>query len=273
MSDDIGAALLGLGLGTFGFFRGFRHLRNKRLVENIPTSRCRSVAMGLCEIAGRAAGAATIPSFIGQIPSYVTKIEIERYQKSGKSSRWVTVHKEQLGIPFYVEDDTGRVKVDPAGAELDIRADIEKFKSQGDGILAALNKAFEIDLGKLLGKQDRPAHQVRVPVANLEASFRSFCNSRGVGFRGPIRFSEWNLSPGDPVYVLGTADEYRSAEEPELRVIIRRGRHHPWYFIAESSEKEVLSRLGTKSALYVWGGAALAVASLGWLVYRLGWMM
>lgn len=271
MSDDIGAALVGFGLGTFGFFRGFRHLRNKRLVENIPTSKCRSVAMGLCELSGRAVGTATIPSFIGQIPSFVTKIEIERYQKSGKSSRWVTVHREQLGIPFYIEDDTGRVKVDPTGAELDIRPDIERFQARGDGLLSALNATFNVDLGKIFGKRDLPAHTPRLPAADLPTSFRRFCNSRGVGFRGPMRFTEWNLSPGDPVYVLGTAAEHRSADEPEVRVIIRHSPHHRWYFLAEASEKEVLSRLSRNAALFVWGGAALAVASAGWVVYRLGW--
>jgi hypothetical protein len=231
------------------------------------------VALGMCEVSGRAAGDAVVPSFVGQIPAYVSKVEVERYQKSGKSSRWVRVHREQLGIPFCVEDETGRVKVDPTGAELDIGADIRSYETRGDGLLSALSASFDVDLGKLFGKRDRPAHHPRVPLADLPASFRGFCNSRGIGFRGRMRFTEWNLSPGDPVYVLGTATEYRSAEEPDMRVIIRKGQHHPWYYIAEASEKEVLARLGRHTALHVMGGAALAVASLGWLVYRLGWLL
>src|SRR5687767_12670729 len=108
--DDIVAAAIGVGFGIYSFFMGFKHLRNKRLIESTPTSKCRSVPMGMTEVSGKAAGDSTAPSLIGQIPSYCSRVEIERYQKSGKSSRWKRVHTENFGIPFFVEDDTGRVK-------------------------------------------------------------------------------------------------------------------------------------------------------------------
>lgn len=41
-------------LGIFTFFKGFQWFRLKRLIEDIPTSKIRSIAMGLVEIAGRA---------------------------------------------------------------------------------------------------------------------------------------------------------------------------------------------------------------------------
>jgi hypothetical protein len=42
----------GLLLGLYVFYRGFHHFRRKRLIENTPTSKVRSIAMGLVEIFG-----------------------------------------------------------------------------------------------------------------------------------------------------------------------------------------------------------------------------
>src|SRR3989442_7552860 len=36
------------------------------------------------------------------------------------SSEWVKVADESLHVPFYLDDNTGRVLVDPRGAEMDI---------------------------------------------------------------------------------------------------------------------------------------------------------
>lgn len=257
INDDVIGALVFLGLGLFFFFYGFRHLRNKRLVENIPTSKCRSVAMGLVEVAGRAAGDDTVPSLIGQVPCYYSQIEIDRYERRGKRSRWVRVHKENLGIPFYVEDDTGRVKVDPSDAELDVPADVRYTTENG---LEKLVRFF-------FGDSDRnPAGQ------EVERRFRHFCESRGIHFTGQMRFTEKNLSPGDPVYVLGTAMEVFGAQDEQERIMICKGQHHPWYFIAEASEKEVLSKLTRNTWLSILGGAATALAALAWLLHHFGWL-
>lgn len=257
INNDVIGALAFCGLGVFFFFYGFRYLRNKRLVENLPTSKCRSIAMGLVEVAGRAAGEATVPSFIGQVPCYCSQIEIERYQSRGKHSEWVTVHKEQLGIPFYVQDETGRVKVDPAGAEFDVPADVKYTTENG---LEKLVRFF-------FGDSDRSQAGQEV-----ERRFRNFCASRGVRFAGRMRFTEKNLSPGDPVYVLGTAMEVPGAQDEQERIIIRKGPHHPWYFIAEASEKEVLAKLGRYAWLSIFGGAAAALAALAWLLNHFGWL-
>ena len=56
MSDDsdIGYAFLGFLCGFGVFFQGFNRLREKRLVQNTPTSTVRGMAMGLVELVGKA---------------------------------------------------------------------------------------------------------------------------------------------------------------------------------------------------------------------------
>lgn len=254
--NDIIGAFFGAGFGIYSFFRGFRLLRNKRIVENTPTSKCRSVAMGPVEVAGRAVGEQTVPSPIGQIPCFCSHLLIERWQRSGKSHKWVKVHEEKIGIPFQIEDETGRVKVDPSEAELDIPCELEYSTASG------LKPVLRLTLERM-----QRAHSFS---GAIPQRFQSFCLAHGVGFHGKMRFFERNLSPDDSAYVLGVADELPGVQDEQQRILIRKGKHHPWFFIAEASEKQVLSRLGRHTWLHIFGGAALCLACLGYLLYRFG---
>ncbi len=254
-NDDILWAAVGAGFGAWTFFRGFRVLRNKRLVENLPTSKCRSLAMGLVELEGKAVGSETFPSLIGGIACFCSMVKVERYKRSGKSSRWVTVHEEERILPFFLEDETGRVRVNPHGAEFDLTPDVE-YETE-TGLITWLKRTFS-DAGDGLAG---PPMQER---------FRSYCARRGVTFQEPMRFTERNLCPDGPVYVLGMAAEAPGEQDENLRVVIRKGEHHPWFFIAESGQKEVLEKLGRNTWLYIFGGAALSLACVAWLVFRLG---
>ena len=47
VDDNTFVLLIFSGLGVFGFFWGFSRLRKKRLIEDIPTSTVRGMAMGM----------------------------------------------------------------------------------------------------------------------------------------------------------------------------------------------------------------------------------
>jgi hypothetical protein len=254
-NDDITWAFVGTGFGAVSFFRGFRVLRNKRLIENTPTSKCRSIAMGMVEVAGRATGAQTMPSLIGKLPCYCSHILIERYERRGKSSRWVNVHERQDGIPFHIEDSTGRMLVDPAGAELDIPPELEHSEGTTKALLGMTLSRFR-ETGRA--------------ASDIPSLFYSYCAANGVSSMGQMRFTERNLGPGDPAFVLGSAEERRGVQDEHERIVIRKGKHHPWFFIAESSEKELLKKLGRSTLLYIYGGAALCLACLAYLLHKFG---
>lgn len=251
-------AFFGTGFGVFSFFRGFKLLRNKRLIENTPTSKCRSVAMGLAEVTGTAQGETQIPSLLSHIPCYCSQIRVERYQKSGKNSSWVKIHEEKQGVIFQVEDNTGRVKVDPTDAELDIPVEVEYSTDSG--------------IGSLLGLTLSRMNEAKVSSSMIPNLFMTFCGSRGVSFHGRMRFFERNLCPGDTVYVLGSAEALPGVADEQERIIFRRGKHHPWYVIAEASEKELLSKMGTSTMLHIFGGIALTLVCLGLLLSKFGWL-
>src|SRR5205823_9276422 len=47
-------------------------------------------------------------------------------KQHGKNSRWEKVAEEILHVPFYLDDDSAKVLVDPRGAEMDLHCDLQQ---------------------------------------------------------------------------------------------------------------------------------------------------
>lgn len=99
---------------------GFARLRHSRTIHDLPTSKIRSAHQGHVELEG-----------VGRIidieihsPLSGTKCIWWRYQVEEKETdsegktRWRTVEEFISEEPFWIEDDTGRCKVIPIGAEV-----------------------------------------------------------------------------------------------------------------------------------------------------------
>ncbi|HEX4425630.1 MAG TPA: GIDE domain-containing protein [Terriglobales bacterium] len=123
-------ALAGAFAGVYLFYRGFRLLQRKRLILDTPSSKIRSASMGLVEVSGLACGPYTVTAPITGASCYYYRTIAWRWEQRGKNSQWVKVADENLHVPFFLDDNTGRVLVDPQGAELDIHCDFkEEFSS------------------------------------------------------------------------------------------------------------------------------------------------
>ena len=123
-------SIIMFSIGIVLFVWGLISFRKKRLIENIPTSKIRSIAMGLVEIYGEVApGSGNIlKSPFSQNDCVYYKYKIEELRSSGKSTYWATVKKDWDYRPFYLKDNTGMVLVDPLDAKIDIPID-NVFKS------------------------------------------------------------------------------------------------------------------------------------------------
>ena len=106
-----------LALGLFLLVRGVEFGARRRLIENTPTSRIRSLAMGFVELSGKARRKYTlkVPYLLADCVYY--RYSIQEKRNTGRGSRWTVVEAGQSGpVPFLLEDNTGRVLVDPEGA-------------------------------------------------------------------------------------------------------------------------------------------------------------
>ena len=117
--DGFGVGVMLIILGLIMFYNSLKNLKIKRLIENVPTSKARSVAMGLVELKGKIENrnkTLTDP-FDGKDCVY-WHIHIQQYMKRGKRRTWVTRHKAKKHVPFYLTDQTGSVLVNMQGANL-----------------------------------------------------------------------------------------------------------------------------------------------------------
>jgi len=105
-------------------------LQRKRLILNTPTSKIRSASLGLVEVNGLAVGPYTLTAPITAVPCFFYRTQAWELRKSGKSNEWQQVADESLHVPFFLDDNTGRLLINPQGAELDIHRDFhEEYSS------------------------------------------------------------------------------------------------------------------------------------------------
>lgn len=229
--DPTIGALSGFVIGVLIFFSGFRKWSKIRTIASIPTSKVRSVALGLSEFFGKAKLVnEPILSPISQTPCTFYKYEIEEYRKSGKSSKWVTVQSAESYEPFYLEDETGKILVFPSGCTLVAHAD-QHFKT---------NLIFSGD-----------------------ENFRAALFRLGVPMSGNrMRANESYIQEGDSVYVLGEVKSIRDDSEVNQERLIVSKPKSGYFIISDRSERELLSHLSWHTLLKIVGGAILSIICL-----------
>lgn len=123
-------------LSLFFGWLGLRHLRIKRHIENLPTSRVRSVAMGLVEVQGYARRKFALVSPMTHQPCVFYRLR--KYRRDDEGRNWKEYSSTDCGpVPFDLEDDTGRLTIDPAGAKVIARHRQEGGPGQGSMVFAA----------------------------------------------------------------------------------------------------------------------------------------
>jgi len=107
-------ATAALCAGPIMFFRGFRDFRIQRLIQNTPTSRIRSMAMGLVEINGTVLQRSSVRAPFSNQPCAYWEVNIA--VRMSEKHAWTNVYRETSGQPFYVDDGTGIAMVYPKGS-------------------------------------------------------------------------------------------------------------------------------------------------------------
>jgi len=119
-SDPTGSLLLGMGMGVFLFYKGFKRFREYKIISDTPRIPIRSMPMGLVHIRGKAQGEQLVQSPITHTPCCFYKVDVERWKTKEHSGSWEHHFTDRDGIKFHLQDDTGRVLIDSYSAEYDL---------------------------------------------------------------------------------------------------------------------------------------------------------
>ncbi len=177
-------SVIGLCAGIYLFIQGFRLLQRRRLILDTPFSKIRSASLGMVEVSGLAAGPYTLLAPISTRACYYYRTVAWEWKQQGKSKQWVKVAGESMHVPFFLDDNTAKVMIDPRGADLDLHRDFQQ----------------EFCDGFFTTKQEAPPN------------VREFLLRHGVSTHNKIKVEEFCIKPKNALFILGTLDENTGLE-------------------------------------------------------------
>jgi hypothetical protein len=303
--------LLGFIVGVALFFLGLPAYRKHLRLQGISEIPIRSMAMGLVRIHGKAAGDRLLTSPISHTPCCVHQVHIEKWRESKdaegrQSGIWWHYGSEAEGAPFYLEDSTGRVLVNPRGAEYEIeRTAIHEASSEKPSSVV-VDGVSEVDLLSYVarvgpnkewagGGHDLELVQSGLAMSKLrkqgatqdemmrkfleieagEAPIREpvpapppVASIEGVPTaHGRYRLTERCILPGHEHYIIGTCTENPVAKDASDRNLILKGTNEPIFLISALAQPQFNVMLQRGAHLMVFGGGMLAVFCLALLFF------
>jgi len=125
------------------FWSGFYFVRLKRQIENTPTSKVRSMAMGLVEVHGRACRQYALVAPMTQ--SACAWYRLRKYRKDNNKNWKLIKQVDSNHVPFQVDDGTGRVVVEPMGASVKARIQQAGYPGQSPLTFTAFGGGHDED--------------------------------------------------------------------------------------------------------------------------------
>jgi E3 ubiquitin ligase len=315
--------------------------------------------MGLVELSGLAVAPYVMTSPLKQAECYYYRSVAWQLKQQSKSSKWVKVAEETLHVPFYLDDDTGKVLVDPRGAEMDLGCDLQEqyhrsvlfsgpempgcvaeflvrhgvdpdrrikveeycikpknflfvlgTLSQNPGIDATVTPAWaeRADRKHLnilhiaepantsTPKSSTNAQIIRlsaeagvVPATEMtqQQKIAAALTKAGIGNGTPWTATQMGVKSVRPLPTPASVTAFPvgaevATEPPSISdsegfdlhppVVLMQGAHQPAFFISWRSQREVVKSLGWKSVAMIWGGPALTLACICFLLAHFGWL-
>lgn len=183
-----GAFLFCTLVGAWCGWRTHRNILLARTIEDHPTSTIRSAYQGYVELEGTGKYFDDDPASapLSKKPCIWYRYKVERRRGDGK---WETIESGTSSETFMLDDGTGRVVIDPDGAEVVTRVK-ETWTSQGSGTVGSPESI-------------RFARRLGVPAALTGDTYRH---------------TEERLLPNKPLYVLGMLRNLNSLTDgPSLK--------------------------------------------------------
>lgn len=169
-------ALFAAGSGVYFFARGFQLFGRRRSLGHVPAANVHSASLGPIALSGMATGPHTLNAPITGKACYVYQATV--WQRTGSGNQqWQKAAEETLHLPFFIEDASGQLLVEPFGAELDVHADF----------------CAEYGTGPSYPSRDDVPPRVSV-----------FLARHGIAPGRPLRVEERTLEPATPVFIAGT---------------------------------------------------------------------
>jgi len=253
----------------------------RRMIENTPTSKIRSLSMGMVELSGKAQLFYDLRTSATKTHCVYYRCRYYKYQQTNDGARWSLTRSVSSGkIPFYIADDTGRILVKPKGAIFIIPLTTQSFQG-----------SYIPSLSLQLHDPNTKVVEEMVPVGSRLYVLGSACiEKHGRRFKdivtdklrelkqnpetmaaydingdGRIDMDEWDAARDD-VERMVYADSLANGPEQSESVVIEKPRFGLMPFIIADSEKNLIRRLMLRTLIFLVGGLITMGFSVNFLV-------
>jgi hypothetical protein len=162
--------------------------------------------MGLVEVNGTATGPHTMPAPITGKLCFLYHTTAWQ-QREGKKQEWEKVADETLHLPFFLDDTTGQLLIEPLGADLDLHRDF----------------------------REEYATSIFSSTDDIPPRVRAFLSRQGVASNRPLRIDEYSIKPDDTLFIAGTLTENPGIEVRGLSRLMDPSRNAATHNIAEQA--------------------------------------
>ena len=288
-----GMFLVAAGIVLFPY--GLLNLKYKRMVENTPTSKVRSMAMGIVEVEGQARRYYDLKATYSRTRCIYFRCRFYRKKRVYMASRWGFFrtggsHSEQWRLeretasgrlPFYLEDKTGRVLVRPKGAiflvsrasqqfsgamgmnaELLLRDDRTRIR---EDLIPEGARVYVLGKARPEKTEDSVSERIRKELRKLKQD-KARLMAYDQNENGRVDMGEWETARRDVenrVYA-----EMLAKGCPTERTVIGKPPYGMLPFIIADSEKAIIGKLGLRAWLFTAGGLLLFAAGVQILMSR-----
>lgn len=241
-------------LGVAMTVTGMRKYLLAQKIKNTPTSKVRSAAVGLVELYGKAESKEKMLSPLSQRPCAYWKIIAEHESASKNQERtWSKFFTDESKDRFYLRDDTGKMLVEPEGADISIMHDFEFTGHMKGTTFFGLIKQKQIDSRIFDYIRENPKAKHR---------FENYDDKL-------LRVREYIVEQGSKIYLLGSAMPMEGVSGSHVaheNLIVRKGKHEKAMFISDSEEEIISLLMGITSLIPLILGLIILMISLSALV-------
>ena len=299
-------SVIGLVVGIGWFFKGLFIFRKYRAVADTPKASIRGIPMGLVRICGKAVGQNTLLSPVSHLPCLLYKVTIDRSDSNGG---WSQHRTDAAWVNFFLEDETGRVAVQPRGAEIEIEPSgqrqiskqppmmVDTMQPDVFGVSCAGSYASDSELRDYVARveagvrtghfqQNGSGFPASVESEQTKRSSGLMQGSRFVASRFLVpsvgQFSGYNQTAGlyrlteqcielDRSYdVTGTCSENPAPANDDDLNVVTKGKNADTFVISNRNDKQLEEFLYTRALRHILGGGLLAFACAAALLQTLG---
>ena len=247
--------------GAAIYLAGFYFYRKYRQFEDTVTSTARSVAAGLVRVKGHTTGEEQLISPLFHIPCFYFVLRI--LQVLDETGHPLTHAK---GVKFWLEDETGKVLVNPTGLRPDSvprvagkRVTMLSWKTSGPSALSKADQEVKADLHS-------PPIQIEPYVADIVTSYVA-AHPRTITGRTALHtayvdLEERVIAAHQKYVILGTCGENRQAQNPSEERMISKGPGKAIFEVVEETEEALRWEYARRARVWIWGGAFIFVSGL-----------